>query len=400
MFAKILAYITSFFPCQIQRQIRELYASTIILNFALSMVAIFEPVFLYLFFAQRYNLRDSLLGVLFFYLAVYVAYFFMVPLGGKIAKRLGYEYTIALGCVFTALFYFSLFAINFSPWFLVLSVINYVLWKILYWPAYHSNFSKFSVDGEQGRELSNLSILQSFVFIAGSFFGGVLVEFLGFKSLFVLAAIIMVLSNIPMIITKEFFIVESFSYIGTFKKLFAKKNLRRFFSYCGFGEDFIVLTLWPIFMYLIVDDFLKLGSLTAVATMIMTLAFLYIGKLSDSKGPAKILKFGSVLYFFGWMFRLFSRNIIGIFFVDSYSRLTKQSIVLPIVAQIYKEANKGDEMEEILFFEMALIIGKIVAMIMAIILLFVFGPSWNALFILGGLMGLLYLLFKLEKINA
>jgi len=393
MYGKVEGLMSSFIPSHIRRQVRELFASSIILNFAMAMVSIFEPIFLYVFFSQRYSLNHSISYILYFYLIVYVAYLFSIPLGAKISKRLGYEYTIALGTIFTAVFYFFLFAVNLSAWYLAPAVIFYIISKMLYWPAYHGNFSKYSVDGEQGREISNLVVFEALVYILGPLIGGMLIQFMGFKALFILSAIIMVLSNVPMILTKEKFIPGDFSYKKSFKRLFAKSNLKKMVALCGYGEELLVLVIWPIFMYIVIDSYLQLGVITAIATFATTALFLYIGKITDKSNPKNILKLGAVLYFFGWLFRIFFRNIWGVFLIDTFSRITKQAIAVPILAQTYFKSRHSSEMEGVIAYEMSLVIGKIIAIVLAIALISVIGVSWNALFVLAGLMSLLYLLF-------
>ena len=116
MLKKIFHFCSSFFAGRMTRQVRELYASTIILNFSLSMINIFEPIFIFSLFYEQVGLKGALENVLFFYLAVYVAYFFAIPLGAAFAKRYGYENSIAVGSIFQICFYFSLFAsIRFLP---------------------------------------------------------------------------------------------------------------------------------------------------------------------------------------------------------------------------------------------------------------------------------------------
>ncbi|MFA6422276.1 MAG: MFS transporter [Candidatus Buchananbacteria bacterium] len=395
MHGKIEGIVSSFIPSHMRRQVRELFASTIILNFAMAMVTIFEPIFLFLFFSEKFNITTSLSYVLIFYLAVYIPYLFCVSFGAGFAKKFGYEYGITLGTIFAALFYFALFAMNTSVWFILPAVIIDILWKIFYWPAYHANFAKFSVDGEQGREIGNMVVFEALVYVIGPIIGGLVVKFMGFKALFILSAIIMILSNVPMLLTKEKEISGTFSYKDAFKRLFAKKNLKRTISILGYGEELIVLVIWPIFMFVVVKDFLELGVITAIATFITTAMFLYIGKLADKSNPNYVLRFGAVLYFFGWIFRIFAKGIWGVFAIDTYSRITKQSVAVPMLAQIYKKARHTSVMEGVVYFEMALVVGKIIAIVLSLILIMIFGASWNAIFILGGLMSLLYIFFKI-----
>ncbi|MEI6287964.1 MAG: MFS transporter [bacterium] len=389
--------ILSCFPRRLSRQVRELYFSSLILVFAESLIAIFEPVFLFLFFSGRgASLPIALMQVIIFYLAIYVLYFFTIPLGAKFAKHFGYEYSMSLSSVFVVLIYLGF--ILMKTWFwpaIILSIVSYTLAKLFYWPAYHANFARFSDCSERGREISNLGVLQSIGGIIAPVIGGFILKFYSFPVLFVLAAVLILLSNIPMLRTKEKFEPTKFSYFGAYKFLFSKAKRRKFFSLWGYGEEFIAIVIWPIFIYVVVKDFLDLGALTAVSLFATTLIFLFIGRLTDSQDGRSILRLGTWFYFFSWLVRLFTRTVPGIFTVDVYSRLGKQALSVPITAMTYSKAMEKDSstMGTILFFEMSLVAGKIIAMIACLLLLQFFAFSWNPLFVLAGLMSLLYLLF-------
>ncbi|HQA63693.1 MAG TPA: hypothetical protein PK085_01140, partial [bacterium] len=66
--------LSSFLAYRLTPQVKELYSSTLILNLALYMVLIFEPVFLYTIFITVQPLSVTLEIILYFYLAVYVLY--------------------------------------------------------------------------------------------------------------------------------------------------------------------------------------------------------------------------------------------------------------------------------------------------------------------------------------
>ncbi len=394
MLKKTLGLFGFLFSKNLSRQVRELYASTLILDLAVSMVAIFEPVFLYVFFSQNNDLKGTLESVFLFYLALYVVYFFLLPLGAKFAKWFGYENGIALSTIFHIGFYLSLFAINSFYPAIFLAIIFYALSKSFYWPAYHANFARFSSIGEQGRQICNLYALESVIFITGPIIGGLVLQFFDFKVLFVMASILILASSIPMLITKEEFDPKDFDYWGSFRNLFNKDNRKSFFAYCAYGEEWIAVVIWPIFMYLIVSNYLGLGIVSAISVFLSTTLLLFIGRLTDSFNKIKILRLGVILYFFSWLFRILTRGYLGIISVNIYSRLSRNIVSVPIIAQLYHNAQSSSVMGSIVFFELALIFGKILAMVLALLLIQIFTPGWNSLFVLGGLFTLLYLFFK------
>ena len=393
MITKYKNLINSLIAHRLTSQVRELYLSTLILGFAVSAVNIFEPVFLYLIFISRYGLTETLRFILFFYLAVYVIYFFCIPLGAKFAKRFGYEHSIAVSSVFTIFYYLALFGISKSFWLIMPAVIFYVLSKMFYWPAYHSDFARYSSDGERGREICNLNVLISVVYIFGPIIGGFLIKFYGFGILFFFASVLILLSNAPMLITKEKFTPTAFAYKEAFKNLFDKQKRKYFLAHLGFGEELIALVIWPIFIFVVLNDFFALGVLAAISTAVTMFIFLYIGRLADKSNRRFLIRYGAIFYFFSWLFRLLSRSIFGVFLIDAYARVAKQAIATPVTTKTYEKAQDGSVMSAVTFFEMSLVLGKIIAMVVALVLLQFFVPGWNAMFILAGLMTLFYLLF-------
>ncbi len=393
MLGKLKIFFGGFFASSLAQQVKELYSSTLILNFAAMAISLFEPVFLYLIFIKTHDLAGSLQLVLYFYLVVYALYFVLLPLGAKIAKGFGYEHTIALSTVFMVIYYACLFAGQFHPLTLWIAAVVYAIDKALYWPAYHADFARFSNNGERGREISNLTVLNSAVEVIGPLGAGFILKFYDFKILFILASVLIFLSNIPMLITKEKVQPKPFPYFEAYKRLFSKERRRYFWAYLGFGEELIAMVIWPIFIYLVVGDFLGLGLISGFSIILATAVYLYIGHISDKHDRRVVLRAGSIFYFFGWLFRLLARTVMGIFMIDSYSRITKQAVVIPMMSDVYQEAKEESVMGTVVFFEMALTIGKILAMLLSIALLNIFVPGWNALFILAGVMSLLYLKF-------
>lgn len=390
-----LNILSSFFAHRLTRQVKELYASSIILDFALCMVALFEPVFLYGFFSKNNDLEHTLELIILFYLLVYIPYFFLVPLGAKFARRFGYEYSIALSTPFMVLLYFLLFSANhFAPavW---LAVIPYIIAKLLYWPSYHSNFARFSSDGEQGREISNLYVLLNIVYVISPLVGGLILQFYGFKILFVVAAVLILVSNIPMLITKEQFEPKSFSYFEAFKRVFSRENRRKLLANLGFGEEWVVLIIWPIFVFLIVKDYLNLGIFSSISTLISLVMLLFIGRLTDKKDRQSIVGYGAIFYFFSWLLKLVTRLPFGVLLIDIFSRISKDSLAVPITAFTYKNAKDGSVMNSIIFFEMTLVLGKIAAMFICFLALQFIVPGWNTMFIVGAIFTLFYLFYSL-----
>lgn len=365
------------------QEVKEILQSTTILDFAVSLVMIFEPIYLY---SQGFSIEQILL----FYVAVYILYFFLLPIGGRICRSHGYEHTILLSSPFLILYYLSFFAISYNRVFIVAAVVSLAIQKILYWPSYHSNFATWSQQAESGREISNTWALASFAAAAAPLLGGLIVTAMGFKTIFVVASVLILVSNIPLLRTPELFIPKPFSYGRAIGRLFRKKNRRRLLSFFGFGEEFIALVLWPIFAASVIPNMFSLGIVMSLAMIVNVAVTLYVGGLCDDGGRLPVLRSGTFFASGSWLVRLLITGGLGVFLIDSFYRVSKNMIGVPLVSLIYDDARGEAATEMIVFFEMALSLGKIAAALLAVLLFRVFPDSWAAIFILAAGFTLLY----------
>lgn len=375
------------------RQIRELYSATIILNLALAMVAVFEPIYLFVLFRDYVGVTASVVGLLMFYLGVYVLYLVLVPLGARVALRIGYERSMALGtCAIIAL-YLCLFAAPWAPVpFLLLAIVCYALQKMLYWPAYHADFARFSSDGQQGWQISVLIAFLSLVSIAGPLIGGALLESYGFSFVFITVAILVASSNIPMLLTTERFTPQPFPYLAAYRRLASPGYRRRTMAYMGFAEELIAVTLWPLFIFLIVSDYLGLGLLAAAATLVSTLIVLLIGRISDGAHD-RLVAAGTILYAASWIMRIMPLGPFGIMLLDAFARTTKQAVNIPLTAVTYAEAQSSSVMTTVVHFELSLVVGKILMILLTLVAIALVGLNWPLIFFISGALSLLYLAF-------
>jgi MFS family permease len=121
---------------------------------------------------------------------------------------------------------------------------------------------------------------------------------------------------------------------------------------------------------------------------------LFIGRWTDKSDRQSLFVFGTISYIFSWLVKVLARSPMGVLIVDAYSRISKNALSVPFMSCVYGSAHNGSVMSTVVFFEMSLVVGKLLAIILCLILLQFFAPGWNAIFILGALFTGLYLLFK------
>ncbi|MBU0707539.1 MFS transporter [Patescibacteria group bacterium] len=374
-----------YFARRLTRPVKELYLSVAIMDLATASVLIFEPIYLY-------TLGYSVKQIVLFFLGLYGIYFIIMPLGAKYANSRGYEKSIIVSTIFLILYYLSLFALPWFHWLIFVAPIICAWQKTFYWPGYHADFASFSDEREQSRQIGNLRVINNIVYVLGPLAGGLIITLASFEILFVVVILLIVISNFPLLITKEKVTPRSFSYKGAYKRLAKKHHRRKLLAYIGFGEELVVMIIWPIFIYLIVDSFFTIGAIIALATLVTTFVTLYVGRVCDKKHKHPVIKLGTVLYSLTWWLRPFAGTISHVFLIDTLSRISKNMIYVPLTAITYFRARRYNIMSGVLFFEMALVVGKLLTLVSVFIVISYFGVSVGFVFafVLAGFLSLLY----------
>jgi MFS family permease len=377
----------------LRAEMTELYMSVAIKNFAFSMIAIFEPIYLY-------KLYNSISIVFLYYAVAYTIYLFVVPLGAKAAARYGFEHCIFYSIPFAILYFLSLSQIPSYGWLIFVSIPFLIIYKSLFWPAYHTDFAHYSSLGFRGREMSTLSFILSVAVILGPILGGIILTKFGFEVLFVVVSIVSLISTVPLFITREKFKPHSFSYSQAFRRLLKPyKHYKRKDSvaYFGYGEELITVIAWPIFIFIIIKEFFLMGVIASVVIFLILIISLYAGMLSDilDKGRKRIMFIlSTVLYAASCFLRPFVASWTGVVFVDFMSKGSKTGINYPLYSFVY---GGGDDhrgfLKYTMFYEMSLTAGKMsIAWIAYLISLYFVGFSlWFVIFGLAGLWALLFI---------
>jgi len=373
-----------YFNTHLKKQMAELYASSAIADVAMAIVMLFEPIYL------NQVLGFTVPEVLLFTGAVYVLYIVLLPWGGKVASRYGYEHAIFFSIPFQIAYWILLLAGEKDINWIYLAPVAFALQKTLFWPAFHACVARFANHGQEGREFSILQQILNISFVLGPYIGGLISDQFSVRAAFIIASALYFSSFIPLIGNKRLAIPRKYFFKDTLA--IYRCNPKKFLGYVGFGEELLVLTVWPIFIYIVVQNYTDTGMLSTAAAFISMIVGLYIGKLTDkAKSQIALLRFGAITYFFTWVARIVANTFFGVFAVDSLSRVTKQLVFIPLSAVTYERAESTQIMPYVIFFEQSLAIGKLLAVLLGF-LIFAATGSFLAVFFLAGLFSLLYML--------
>ncbi|MDF1497869.1 MAG: MFS transporter [Patescibacteria group bacterium] len=386
-------FIDHYLKHSLRNEISELYTSVAIKNFAFSMIAIFEPVYLY-------KLYNSLSIVFLYYLVAYIIYFFAIPLGAKAAAKYGFEHCIFYSIPFAILYFLALSQLPNYGFLIVFAIIFLNIYKALFWPAYHTDFAHYSSKGYKGRELGTLSLISTIVTIIGPVIGGIILSKFGFETLFIVVSLISLISVIPLFITREKFEPHIFSYKQAFNRFLKPYNQykrKNSIAYFGYGEEIISAVAWPIFIFLLIEKFYLIGLLMTVVVLFASISCLYVGKLSDTlekEGRRKLFFSSTIFYAITWFLRPFVVNWLGILLIDFISKGLRPGIYYPLLTFVYTGGgNNRGFLKYTVFYEMSLTVGKCATMFFALILSLLIGGYSIFWFILFGYTGLWTLIF-------
>ncbi len=376
-------HLPSYFSRNVRREISELYAHSAIVNMASSMMLLFEPIFLYAVLGFSVN------QVLLFTAIVYAVYIVCIPWGGKMASMYGYKHAIAMSVPFQIIYWAMLIASQQNASLAFAAGIFYGLSKSLYWPGFHSLMARYADQGQVGREFSVVYALISITHIVGPFFAGWISQHYGFTASFLTVSILQGASLLPLFKAKEIFIPKVYKYSQTLELY--RTYPRKFFGYLGFGEEMLVLNIWPVFIYIVVRNYQEAGLLATGASLLAALLALIVGKVTDQYSKRILIKLGAFFTSLVWAFRYLATSASSVFAVDAFSRTSKEMAFIPISTVTYIRAENTHVVPYVVFFEQSLAIGKLIACILGIAV-FALTGSFVALFILGALFSLLYML--------
>jgi len=318
------------------KEMNEVYLSYGISNFALGLIYIFVPVYLY-------KLGYSIPAVMFYFLLLNIGFVSFSYIGAKIVAKLGVKHSMLIATPILIAYLLGLRVIVDYPWLYYILPLVLAFKSVLYNYSFHLNFVQHSDRQTRGKQVSLLQAAALAGSLLSPIAGGFLIKFFGFPMLFIVGSVILMFSVIPLFFTADTYEKISFNKTSLIKDIFKKENLPLTLSYSGYAiEDWIGFVLWPIFLAAIAFSTESIGEIVSISATLTFLIFYLIGKATDEQDRKKLIKIGTVLYFFGWLGRLFVNSFFSVLFIDTYKKITGQILQIPWSAYSYDLAAKSN----------------------------------------------------------
>ncbi len=386
----ILHHTLHYFSRTVNREVKEVYWFSSIYALAVALIFIFEPIYLY-------KAGFDVIHILLFYLLVYFGYSTFIFLAAPISSRIGYKHSILISTFFYVAYWTILFNIARFPELFFVAPFLYSLQKSFFWPPYDSDIALASAKVQRGREIGVLFSLVEIFSIVGPFLGGFISAAFGFKALFILAGTLLVSSTYPLFSTPDIYPKHEFEF-KNFVDIFNRYK-QNFLGYWGYAEDLMIMSIWPIVIFLTVTNVIWVGTVSTFASVVSSVLMLYIGRLTDKTDKLKIIKVVSRLYGLTWIFRFLAQGLAGILGFDILTKTGRASVSVPVVSLTYEIAGSGNANHAIaysVFYEFSIAVGNSITCLVGITLLS-FTDNIYLVFAFAGIMTMLFGLLRKKQ---
>lgn len=370
-----------YFDGNLQQGFVPLYLGKTISGIAIGLFGVFMPIYLYKLSGGNFNFV-----ALYFFIG-YLSFGVSVPFGARLLNRLGFRLALQISVFVGALSYVVFYWMNRDNlmYATALSLLVVLSYRLLFWHPFNVDFAKFTDKRNRGREVGFMGAVGDIVGIFTPVVAGFVIARYGFGALLVFATIIYLVSIIPYTFIPDVNEYFSWSYRQTIKHLFSRPYRATGIAFAASGaEDVLGAMVWPIFIYqLLHGNVLKIGVISTLIIGVTVLLELLVGKYADIKFPKEvIMKYGSILAAFGWLFKIFIFTAFQIFIVDAYHQLMKIVMRIPFETMTYEiMADQRHYIDEYtVLHEMAINVGR-VCMVGAIVVVALFvSIQWTFVF--------------------
>ncbi|MBT6774316.1 MFS transporter [Candidatus Woesearchaeota archaeon] len=368
-------FLWRFFP---HKELTQVYISSAIRNFAISLISLFVPLYLYK------ELGYPLEQVLYFFIFYAVVFAILSPLAAKFSARYGLKHAVLVSVPLYLLFVLLLYFLPVVK--IPLMVISGLLGasQAFYWMGMHLVFTRASDHKHRGEEFGKRKSVSILAAMFGPLIGGILIKYTGFKSVFILTSLLLFSSALFLFLSKENHVRYHFS----IRSLIDKRQWRNALFFTARGSQVIASgVIWPMFIFLILDDYLSLGLVGFFLSGISAVLVFFIGKYSDHYSKRKIVRWVAGFESVSWFIRAAVTTVGHVFGATIFGAFTFGVIEAPLGAMEYDKA-KENPANYFVNREIFLCFGRILLLIFVLM-----ADSLSGGLIFNGFANLMVLLF-------
>ncbi|MBS3126861.1 MFS transporter [Candidatus Woesearchaeota archaeon] len=341
-----------------KRELTQVYLSGALRSFAISMIGLFIP--LYLYTEQGFSLQQTLLFFVFYAVIFAIA----TPVAAKFVARYGPKHAILVSVPVYLLFFGLLYALYFIsvPLYIIAAMLG--VSQAFYWLGLHLVFHHASDRKHRGEEVG---IQKSSSIVAGMFgpiIGGVSIATVGFDLVFIIAGFFLLLSAVVLLQSDE----EHVSYRFSVRSVLNKEHWRNSLFFVSSGTQVIASgVIWPLFIFFILGSYVALGLVGSLISGISALLLWLAGKYSDHRGKRRIIRWTIGFESISWFLKAFTTTVPHVFGVTIFGAITDGIIASPIGALEYNKA-QGEIASYFVSREIFICLGRILLLVFVLMI--------------------------------
>ncbi len=321
--------------------LKAFYYHNVLKLLAISMFDVFSSIYMYQILRNWGATMTEALSITCLLLALmYLAQLIFVAPSIVLIKKYGLKVGTVIGTFFLLIFLISINAASVGVFYLISAMIWFGFYLGIYFTCHHILFMEISDNKHQGSEMGMALALPSVAGISGPLIGGMLIESLGFGTLFLISGVLLLGSSVPL-----YFIKGNRDYprldFGRIKQvLISKKEISSMVAISGEAVVFAAtLFVWPLAVYFAVGENIKLvglnGSLIALFSIFTTIL---VGLMIDRVNHSHALKIISVVDMLHWIVKFLFTGQIVVFVWSGVQAITSQAQVMLMDTLIYQKS--------------------------------------------------------------
>lgn len=341
-----------------KKELNQVYISVMLRNFALSLISLFIP--LYLYHEMGYTLEQTLYFFIFYAVVLAITN----PLAAKFCSRYGVKHAVLLSVPFYLTFVLLLYLLSYFNIPLFIPGFFLGLAIAFYWMGLHNIFYHASHRKHRGEEMGKRTALSILATMFGPLVGGVLIKFVGFWIVFILASVFLLISALVLFLSKE----EHVKYQFSLRSIVDKEHWKYSLFFISRGSRVMAEgVIWPLFIFVILKDYFTLGLMGFFLSGISAFIIFFVGQYSDKYyTKSKILHFITGFESLAWFLRSLVQTTGHIFAVVIFGAITQGVREAPMSALEYDRA-KGNSVAYFVNREIFICLGRILLLVFVLI---------------------------------
>lgn len=306
----------------------------------------------------------------------------VMPIGKLISTKIGFKNSFIISRILTVVVFLLLQSSVNRPVLALAAAFLDGVEGAFFWPLFYSVFGKNSKSKRIGEDLGFLHFLLHFVAMAAPAIGGVVAVFLGFDKLF-LFGVVLAMMSVVFAVSMD---MEKAGTKPTYKELWSwlkESRYRRLsLTYIGRYLNDSVLTVWPLYVFLLINGTEKVGFLYSISMFIAMIISFFIGFYIDHHKSKRPFFFSGGILGLIWFLRSRVLDIWSIALVDVANRLVSSFHWLFYDSLLIKRGNGNRVYPFFIYREVVMSVAGIL-MWTFFISLFMVATDWRALFVVA-----------------